>query len=346
MTRRSVALVSDYALNPYLARLGDELSERYVVEIGVPSLRRVVLGLGRNLPDVVHLHWEGHWLARSPRRRAFVGFAKLMTLILLAHRGRRRIVWTVHNLVSHDSAHPVLERALQIILSRVVHVITIHHESGRREAADHLALDVGRIAVVHHASYQSPRMLHSKAPCQTGSPVRFAVIGLVRPYKRIDQIVRTVSGSGHLHLVVAGPVTDSDYERQVRSAAAGVGNVELRLSHQTDEEIEALLHESDFMIVGAVGQLTSGSAILAGSHGVPVLAEPTSFLDDTFGPYYVAADPTDPAALDHAASLARGSDFDDLREAALLCATRYSFSDMADAYSMLYETEVPRRSVT
>ena len=330
---RSVLLMSSYSLNPYLRELRCELQRDRLVEIGVPSLRRAISRRGRDLADVVHLHWEGHWISRSSVARSVVGFFQLVLLLMVARVLSRRIVWTVHNLIAHDSRHPRLERAMQALLARIVHGITVHTASGRATVASHLMVAPARIAVVPHGTYPGGNGTHRSQ--RRGA--RFLMFGLIRPYKRVLEVVNAVSASGTGHLIVAGAVSDPAYEAALQRAAGATSRVELRLRRQTDEELEELFACSDLLLLGSVEQLASGSALLAASRGVPVLGRATGFLDDVFGSSYLRGDPTDPETIRRAAEFVTDPAFDDMTEAACRAARATTFGDMAHALRSLYD---------
>ncbi|HKE77521.1 MAG TPA: hypothetical protein VKB57_28125, partial [Acidimicrobiales bacterium] len=50
------------------------------------------------------------------------------TLTLLRAR-RVRVVWTVHNVVSHDGLHPRLERMAQVLMVRLASALHLPHEA-------------------------------------------------------------------------------------------------------------------------------------------------------------------------------------------------------------------------
>ncbi|MDE0805875.1 MAG: hypothetical protein OSA99_21440 [Acidimicrobiales bacterium] len=333
--------MSDYRLNPYLALLAESQRAEFDVVVGVPSLRTAVMSLGASLPDVLHLHWEGHWIARRTRSGSVLGFLRLALLVVLARLRGRRVIWTVHNVRSHDSPNPDLERLLQAALARVVSDITVHSESGRRTVADHLHLDLESVTVVHHGAYGG----HPSGRVPRDTKITFLTLGLLRPYKRLVELVESVAACDtDVRLVISGPAIDDAYSSEVERAASQVDGIDLRLGEQDDSDLADLFASADVFLLGAQGQLTSGSAILAASYGVPVMAPRSSFLDDTFGPFYLAGDPTEPEALDFVASKVGTQRLEALAAGAFSRVKTHTFDGMASGYAQAYlRTSVPIR---
>src|SRR5436190_1293709 len=112
--------------NPYQARLANALERRGLdVRLGsrfrvLPLLRGAPLW---NRPHVLHLHWTHQFMVgRSPLRTLIKTLLFAFELATLRATGVT-IIWTVHNLVGHESPHPRLERMLigliQLFYARV-----------------------------------------------------------------------------------------------------------------------------------------------------------------------------------------------------------------------------------
>src|SRR5690606_32284557 len=84
-------------------------------------------------PDVVHLHWINPLLApilwSAPERKQRAKVLLLCIDILLVRAHGAKVVWTIHNRLSHESASPQLERRLRRNLCRWVDRIIVHSRS-------------------------------------------------------------------------------------------------------------------------------------------------------------------------------------------------------------------------
>lgn len=141
MSRRlSVAIIPDMrSTNPYQHLLAVALERRgwgvwFPEQFG--GRRPLLRGLLSRQFDVLHLDWihpyaMGPTLARSVTRSAAFVFKLLLARLL-----GRRIVWTVHNLTSHDSRFERLERFVGRSMATLSHdlvstFLQLRRSSGR-----------------------------------------------------------------------------------------------------------------------------------------------------------------------------------------------------------------------
>jgi beta-1,4-mannosyltransferase len=102
-----------------------------------------------------------------------------------------------------------------------------------------------------------------------------AFVGLVRPYKNVPHLVRTVRAlrgeSGEVILLVAGMPHSSALAAEVREAAGGDPRVRLALRHVPDEDVQRYLRAADLVVLPFKDITNSASALLALSFDRPVL---------------------------------------------------------------------------
>ena len=95
----------------------------------------------RERPDVLHLHWSNDLLAPCAwARHAAVGWLrrrKLVADVRAARRAGARVVWTVHNLVAHESSHLQRELRARAVLADAVDHVIVHSEGDRTVAYRH-----------------------------------------------------------------------------------------------------------------------------------------------------------------------------------------------------------------
>jgi beta-1,4-mannosyltransferase len=91
--------------NPYTPLLYRELEK-----LGLAVSEFSPLRLLTSAPAILHLHWPEMAVNVPGLPRAFVRGTALLLLIALARVRGTKIVWTVHNLHSHEARNPRLER--------------------------------------------------------------------------------------------------------------------------------------------------------------------------------------------------------------------------------------------
>src|SRR4051812_34662367 len=93
--------------NPYTALLSDSISQAGG-QVREFSARSLLFGK----IDVWHIHWPDRALVARTYPRILLKFAVVCGLISVARIRGTRIVWTVHNIQSHERRNPRLERVL------------------------------------------------------------------------------------------------------------------------------------------------------------------------------------------------------------------------------------------
>lgn len=253
---------------------------------------------------VVHLHWTDpyfHQIVWASSSARFIAKTALLAIDLLRLRaGGRRIVWTVHNEVSHESRNVRREIALNRTLARLADHLIFHSESARARFCELLGFSVAaKSSVVPHGNYvgcyqpsrdveQDLRQRFGLAP---GDTVVIA-FGAIRAYKGIPGIIRsfTECRRSDLHLIVAGKAFGEGLAQEIESLAAGDPRIHLLLRRIDDREVGPLLSLAHAMVFGFEKTLTSGSVMLAMSHGLatilPERARVIDIVDDRGGLFF------------------------------------------------------------
>ena len=116
---------------------------------------------------------------------------------------------------------------------------------------------------------------HGPYDCRQSTPQpvpnSLLFLGAVRPYKGVRTLV-PLARMG-IPVTIAGACADSTLRRDLEQAALEVGGVlTLRLSHQSEAEVEQLLHSHSLVVLPYARVHNSGSLLLALSHGRPAAA--------------------------------------------------------------------------
>ena len=145
-----------------------------------------------------------------------------------------------------------------------------------------------------------PAARRSRAPTHDGPP-RLLALGIVRDYKGVDLLVDALREVPDLRLTVAGELW-GDAGRRVRELAADPrveGRVEVHPGYVPADRIAELMAHHDVVALTYRTATASQNALLALSHGVPVLASavgtfPDQVRDDVDG---LLVPPSDREAL-------------------------------------------------
>jgi len=268
--------------NPYAYLLYSHMQAAEVDEFSIGRL------LARRY-DVWHIHWPEMFLnvEKTPAAAGLKTQAAL-SLIDFARRRGTKIVWTVHNLASHEHRYPQIEKWFwRAFLRRLDGFITLS-ESGllsARERFPELRTLPG--TVVPHGHYRGEYPDDRREDCreQLGIPANAKVVlffGWIREYKNVPGLIAAFRGlnDSDAALCIAGRefsksggTTRQTLTRQtsVRELTAGDSRIHLHLRHVRNEEVQTFFGAADLVALPYREIQNSGTALLALSFNKPVL---------------------------------------------------------------------------
>jgi beta-1,4-mannosyltransferase len=262
--------------NPFNYLLSEALTETgcSVVELD----RRNAL-LERS--DIFHMHWPQQAAKGSilvAFGSSFMLLARMMWQTLLG----AKVVWTVHNVRSHERPIPALEPLLMSLVTRLIHGAIFMTAASRGPAVETFpSLRSKPYAIIPHGLY-SMRSDRSKRDARRlfDLPLDDRIIGFlgdIRRYKGLDRLLLALKEArpGAATLFVAGAFTDADCRGSVHELAAELGDrgspvvfCERRLS---DDELVDAIQACDFVALPYNAVWNSGLALLALGNGGRIL---------------------------------------------------------------------------
>lgn len=254
--------------------------------------------LADGLPDIMHLHWLNPFGVRDAE--GLVGWAAVagrMAMSLSVFQAIKaagtQVVWTAHNLGSHDSDLESTDRWFHRQVAELADGIIAHSPHAKAEVARTLEIDESdKIEVIPHGNYLETypdeigrAEAREQLELPDDSPV-FVFVGLVRPYKNVPGLLETFTSDltdVDARLVIAGSAMDEAHEREVRAAGEGDERIRLQLEYIPDDELQLFLNAADAVVMPYRDILTSGSAVMAMSFGRPIVAPKIGTLRDVVG---------------------------------------------------------------
>jgi beta-1,4-mannosyltransferase len=262
--------------NPYGAELYSHLSRLGVQADGWSPER-----LWKGRYQLLHLHWPDLELLEAGRLRAAGRVARLLAYLLVARARGVRIVWTIHNLHSHERWHPVMEEVMWWWLTRLVHghiSLTAAAQTAAYRRFPALRRRPGHVVPHgHFRDFVPCSVTREEARRELEMPrdsVVVAFFGRIRAYKNAEGLVRAFRalGDDRLRLLVAGRPEPAGLGERLAAAVAGDPRIRLRLEFIPTPEVQVVLMAADLVVLPYRDILNSGAAILALSFGRPVLA--------------------------------------------------------------------------
>jgi glycosyltransferase involved in cell wall biosynthesis len=275
-------------LNPYQELLYGEMRRRgvritYLGELTFSqtlNLLLLPLELARGRLSgarVVHLHWVYAFGLNGADRSAVIRHAAeawfnvcLRVLRLLG----LRLVWTAHNVLPQTPTFGDDVRARRRLVAACDLVIA-HSQATLGELAA-MGIVPRRSTVIPHGPFTAATEPDPDRPSDADrQPRQLLFFGKVRPYKGVDTLLDAFAAlppEFDAHLTVAGECGDTSLAaRLTELASKSPDRVTLRLEWFPDAEASRLLHGADVMILPFREITTSGSAMLALGHGLPLV---------------------------------------------------------------------------
>lgn len=281
-----VVFVPDWSRgNPYqrLLRAGIEKSGLSVSFAAVPAGLFPINRLLKKYAEcsIVHIHWiddliEHVYWNRTP----IVVSAKLLLFwldIAIARIRGRRIVWTVHNLISHESPAPDIELRARRLLASVASRLFFHGKSALDRVQALYRMNLGpKASIIEHGNYIG----HYPAPRQPTAELRRSrgiadddvvvlFFGAIRGYKGLERLIPAFGGVArrNIRLLVAGKCYSPAIAEKLAMETGKDDRVSLTLGFVPEPEVSELFAIADVVVAPFERTLTSGSVILAMSMG-------------------------------------------------------------------------------
>lgn len=276
----TVALVSTVVMNPYVELLRRALDALPGVE--ARTWKELTPGLvwrQRGRLDVIHLHWVELQIASPSRYRAVKKFLRLILALALAKLLGIALVYTVHNITQHEGRHARLNRWANLFIFWAADAVHVHDACVAQDVAAQFGRTRG-VSVVPHGNYigaypvgtsrEAAREWLGLKPSEVG----FLFLGQIRRYKGIEELITAFRKMEDVPcaLIVAGHPQDEAYAAEIERMAKDDRRIHLHLGYVPDEELHRYMVACDVFALPYRQVTTSGSALLAFSFGLPVVA--------------------------------------------------------------------------
>lgn len=304
--------------NPYQHLLYRPIAADYEV-LTAPietALAHLEQALMRGLqPDFrFHLHWTSPLFHGVQSR----GHARLRIRAFLRALTRfkslgGRIIWTVHNTLSHDGPFVDLERSLSARIVALADVVHLHSAASLPEVRAEFEVPGQKVRIARHGHYlgvYGDQVSRETARRLLGLDPQEQVIlflGQVRPYKGVGQLVESFRGILQDHprtrLLIGGAIHDAFWDTVSPALMPHERSRILASERFLDEaELQLYLRAADLAVFPYRNILTSGALLLALSFDLPVVIPEVGMTREVLmgcgaGVMY---DGADPAALDQA----------------------------------------------
>lgn len=279
-----------YRDNYYQQLLYSAISDRYSgVKGTVDDAIERQRSLGPADRQILHVHWEEHIVrpATSQAEARFSADYFIERLEVFKNAGGR-IVWTVHNLSSHENEYNAsflkIRRALMQRCDRAL----VHSTAAVTELHKQGTIAHSKLFLLPHPSYgdkYGPVADRSDARAEK----RLLLFGKIRRYKAVDNLIdrflaSSLPGQGYTLHIAGEPLKNESYGEELKQAYGDQPHVHLDFRRIEDDELSSLFGKTTCMFIAYERFLTSGAMMAAMTHGVPVIAPDISYMREVLPP--------------------------------------------------------------
>ncbi|KKM99980.1 hypothetical protein LCGC14_1142430 [marine sediment metagenome] len=240
-----------------------------------------------------HLHWLNFLFLDmtdpAEARAAMDGF--LDGLARFKARGSR-LIWTIHNTVSHDSPFVALETELSARIAAMADVVHFHSEASVAEVEQAFPVPHDRIRISRHGSYVgvypdfvTPEAARAQLNLAPEDDV-LLFTGQIRPYKGVEQLIevvrRLLAERPRLTLLLAGSM---QFDLLAQAGLTRAERARIRVTDRfiDDMELQLFFRAADIAVYPYQKVLTSGSLLLALGFGVPAIIPDAGMTREVLG---------------------------------------------------------------
>lgn len=226
---------------------------------------------------LIHIHWVFAFALAGASRFSFlrrIAEAWFLLWLQVCRILGMYPVWTAHNVLPHQPVFADDIRARRALVKASA-LLVAHSQAALDELAA-LGAVARRTAVIQHGPIEPTVPVESlRVPGSGNGPRRFLFLGRVQEYKGVEDLLAAFADlppSVAARLLVAGQCDDPGLEARLDDLAETSGrDVVLRFEYVPDEEVTQLLAAADVVVLPFRRVTTSGSAMLALSHGRPLI---------------------------------------------------------------------------
>lgn len=300
----NVAFLPFYEENPYQRLLNAGLRE---LGVNMSPIRGTwfIGAILRSRPDVVHFHWLDPFFNRGSTAKGIAAFLIFLVQWPILRALGARIVWTVHNIQSHERRLGLIDRWLGNLVGGAASRIIVHCDMAARRFLElRPQIDSNKITVIPHGNYigvypdNAERVAARRQLGLSDDRRVLLFLGHVRRYKGVPELISRFADDPALRdadLVVVGQTREPELAQELTAIAARTENIHLTLEFAPDDQVQVYMAAADAVAAPFRDVLTSGSLILALSFGKVVIAPKTGCVADLAGDvagyFYDAEDP-------------------------------------------------------
>lgn len=264
------------------------------------------LGDVAELPDDVKLILHYHWLHRAFDGANDASGAKKAANHFLEKLEQQRdaghkIVWTVHNILSHSAAFPEEEMQLRARAAELADVIHIMNPKTIELCREIFTIDTDKVITVPHPSYRGvygDYLCRQQARFNLGlqhDDSVFLLFGSLGPHKGTRQFLSMLDSlqarlGGRARIIVAGTPGEPRFMQEILEIVSERSDIQLFQAHIDDQAVQTFFKAADVVVCPYPIGLNSGVMVTAAGFKRPsvvpdMMAEACAGIEDAIVPF-------------------------------------------------------------
>jgi len=232
---------------------------------------------------VLHLHWVHRAFSMlETKAQAKAAMWRFISEIKHAQNAGHKIVWTVHNKLSHNSLFRSEEYILRSALAEQADVIHIMNPDSADICAPEYNLPPEKLLSVEHPSYcgvygdyvskEAARLQLGLAPDEKV----FLLFGRLMPQKGARQFLAELDHlqgmfANKVRVLLVGRESSPDFTEEIIALTAGRADVKSVRDYVGDQDVQVYFRAADVVVCPYTAGLNSGVVMTAASFGKPVV---------------------------------------------------------------------------
>ncbi len=346
------------AESAYLKLLSESLEQQEIEVVFLPYYQRsrlfpIFFKLMREAheTDVLHIHWIHPYIFGDGFYSSLLRISQFLMDVWLSQWTGVKLVWTVHNQLSHDGLFPRLELWARRVLSRRVDRLILLNQSTLDSLSQSYGFNPAKAEMIPHGHYRDYylSLVDSIVARQelglSQSGLVYLNLGILKPYKGIERLLKTwrdnpTVAEGNT-LLIAGKPYSQMYGSTLAELADGANSIVLMPEFVEDSKIHLFFSAADVVVLPFEKILNSGGLILAMSFGKPIIAPDLGGISEQLGDAgQLLYNPNDPQGLTRMLEKSQKIDLYELGRLSAQACDRLDWDPIAEKTLQVYQGNV------
>lgn len=221
--------------------------------------------------QIIHFHWL-HGITNSKGSiKTIFRLIIFISCLLICKLKSIKIIWTIHNLSSHEKKNDNLERTFLLFMAFMSDKLLVHSKLAIDIVSKTYKTNTNKIRYIPHGNYLSLINL-TKHKNHKYEKFNFLYFGLIRPYKGVLNLINSFNQINiDATLTIAGLCKCQQLNMDIINSTEKNSNITYLNKFLEQDELNDLIFKANIIVLPYIDAFTSGSVVLAISAGKPLV---------------------------------------------------------------------------